>query len=66
MKKFEYKTIKISAESNFWGTKFDFNIDDIDSILNDYGREGWEMVSAQDIEYAGSTWYFHYTFKREL
>lgn len=62
MRKFEYKTIKIEPKG-FWGTKLDEN--HIDEILNELGAQGWELVSMQDLEIGGSSWSFHYTFKRE-
>ncbi len=63
MKKFEYKTIKIEPKG-IWGTKLD--TDEIDVILNKYGSQGWELVSMQDLQVGGSSWTFHYTFKREF
>jgi hypothetical protein len=62
MKRFEYKTVKIEPKG-FWGTKLDEN--EIDKILNELGRQGWELVSMQDLAISGSSWTFHYTFKRE-
>lgn len=63
MKKFEYKTLKIEPKG-FWGTRLD--TDEIDNILNELGIQGWELVSMQDLSISGSSWTFHYTFKREL
>lgn len=62
MKRFEYKTLKIEPKG-FWGTKLD--PEKIDEILNDLGNQGWELVTMQDLEVNGNSWYFHYTFKRE-
>lgn len=63
MKKFEYKTIKIEP-TGFWGTILD--VEEIDKILNEWGRQGWELVSMQDLSVSGSSWTFHYIFKREI
>jgi len=63
MRRFEYKTLKIEPKG-FWGTKLD--ADEIDKILNDLGRQGWELVCMQDLAVSGSSWTFHYTFKREI
>ena len=62
-KKFEYKTLKIEPKG-FWGTKLD--ADEIDKILNELGQQGWELVSMQDLSVSGSSWTFHYTFKRQI
>jgi len=62
MRRFEYKTIKIEPKG-FWGTKLD--PEKIDEILNELGNQGWELVTMQDLELHGSSWSFHYTFKRE-
>ena len=39
----EYKTVVIKAQTSFWGGKFDN--DQIDTELNSYGNDGWELVS---------------------
>ena len=62
MKRFEYKTLKIEPKG-FWGTKLD--PEEIDKILNELGRQGCELVTMQDLAVSGSSWAFHYTFKRE-
>jgi len=63
MKRFEYKTLKIEPKG-FWGTTLD--AEEIDKILNELGRQGWEMITMQDLAVGGSSWTFHYTFKREI
>lgn len=63
MKRFEYKTLKIEPKG-FWGTKLD--AEEIDKILNELGRQGWEMITMQDLAVHGNSWTFHYTFKREI
>ncbi len=63
MKRFEYKTVKIEPKG-FWGTKLD--PEEIDKILNEYGQQGWELVSMQDLAAQGTSWTFHYTFKRAI
>lgn len=43
MKKWEYKMISIKAIKSFWGGKFDYN--EINTILNKEGEDGWELVN---------------------
>jgi hypothetical protein len=62
MKRFEYKTVKVEPKG-FWGTILE--PEEIDKILNEFGRQGWELVSVQDLTFGGNSWTFHYTFKRE-
>ena len=62
MKKFEYKTIKVDTC---------LSVNDIDKILDSFGKEGWELVVAATDNnadgdgdtYTESIWY---TFKREI
>lgn len=65
MKQFEYTTIDVST----WDDKDDA-IDYLSSLLNEYGMEGWELVTGVpynspngDDTYTTKVWY---TFKREL
>lgn len=62
MAKWEYKTVCIEA-TGFRGDEED--CDSLDSLLNDMGREGWELVTAIDSEqhYAQAR-KVYYTFKR--
>ncbi|QQV02299.1 MULTISPECIES: DUF4177 domain-containing protein [Chryseobacterium] len=46
------------------GTKYEPA--DIDKTLNQYGNEGWELVTAESRDYGGSFYGIIYTFKREL
>lgn len=62
MKRFEYHTIKIDANSS---------TDEIDDIMNSCGIEGWELITAatdNSMDDDGDTYteYIWYTFKREL
>lgn len=43
--KWEYKTIKLST-TGFIGGKLDE--DKLDQLMNNLGRDGWELVSAFD------------------
>jgi hypothetical protein len=43
---FEYKVLK-SAEEGWFSTYFDWN--KVQVVLNDLGKEGWELVSTLDI-----------------
>lgn len=61
-KRFEYKTVVVKPKISFWTVEYDPN--EMDKTLNQYGNEGWELVSVESREYMG-TYIFHYTFKRE-
>lgn len=63
MKKFEYKTIVIKP-TGFWGMKMDS--EEIDSALNEMGKQGWELTTVQDGLTASGVTAFYYTFKREI
>lgn len=43
--KWEYKTLKLEAKG-FMGGKFDEN--ELNQKMNEFGRDGWELVSAFD------------------
>ena len=65
MKQFEFTTIDVST----WDDQDDA-IDNLSSLLNEYGMEGWELVTSVpynspngDDTYTTKVWY---TFKREL
>ena len=58
----EYRTLKVNCKG-FFGGKFDEGR--LDEMLNDLGRDGWELVSSFDTnELYGSTRYMVFTFKR--
>ena len=59
MTTWEYKSIK--TEKSFWGK----DKDDIDQILNDQGRDGWELVSVAPMSQvgAGTTTHMQFFFK---
>ncbi len=62
--KWEYKTAKLNV-SRFWGVNF--NSDETDEIFDRWGSEGWELVSAFDInEGAGGSKEVIFIFKRPL
>ena len=63
-KRFEYKTIVIKPKMSFW--TFDYDPSEIDLTLNQYGNDGWELVSAESRDSGGTSLAFIYTFKREL
>ena len=62
MKRFEYKSVKMEPKSIWSG---EISIEDIDIELNNLGCEGWELVNVQDLAFAGSSYSYLYTFKRE-
>lgn len=60
--RWEYKTIKLKAKG-FLGGKFDEL--QLDGVMNDLGREGWELAAAFDTNEAyGSTRDVVVIFKR--
>ncbi|MCU0238488.1 MAG: DUF4177 domain-containing protein [Pyrinomonadaceae bacterium] len=44
--KWEYKTVKL-AVGNFLGTGFELS--EVDNFINQFGQQGWELVSTQGI-----------------
>jgi hypothetical protein len=63
MKGWEYKTVELAAEMTFLGGKVDPA--KLDALLNDLGRQGWELVSAFDTNWGyGATRFVLAIFKR--
>lgn len=62
-KRFEYKTVEVKSKS-MWTNEVP--TDEIDTILNKYGQEGWELVAVKVISSMGTSLSSLYTFKREL
>jgi len=62
MVSFEYKII--TTDKSFWGGK---DKTDVEPILNDLGRDGWELVSVVPLSSAGggTTTNLRYFFKRK-
>ena len=48
--KWEYKTIKLGAHGGFLGGKFDEK--ELDTYINELGRDGWELATAFDTNMA--------------
>jgi len=64
MKKFEYKTHVIDTKG-FSGGKVE--VDEIDSILNVMGQQGWELVRTETTSLTqGATRCILFVFKREM
>jgi len=64
MSGWEYRTVKLDA-TGFLGGKVDET--ELDRLLNDLGREGWDLVTAMDTNTGqGATRHVLYTFKRPL
>jgi len=62
--RWEYKTAKLQVQS-FWGVNY--NPEETDAIFDEWGAEGWELVSAFDInEGYGSSKEVVFIFKRRL
>ena len=56
MVKFEYKLLDILDQSGFFSSGGKFNYEEVASKLNEFGREGWEVVGTTDINrYQGAT-----------
>lgn len=49
-KKWEYKTIYIPVSSSNYGDSFPFPNEDVEALLNNEGKNGWELVSAVAID----------------
>jgi hypothetical protein len=63
MKQWEYKSLKINTHGFAGGI---LDTDKFDQLLNEMGREGWEMVVAFDTNYGqGGSREVVATFKRE-
>ena len=62
MKKYEYKTFEFNSINGFFTLEVD--IEALDKILNKYGQDGWELVSASPIINNGITRRIYYTMKR--
>lgn len=63
MKRFEYMTFNIAA--NIWSSKIDEQ--ELTDQLNQLGQQGWELVSASDLNWAqGATRGLIMILKREL
>ena len=61
MGSFEYK--RITTDKSLWSGK---DKTDVDSLLDDMGRNGWELVSVVPISSAGgTTTNLEYFFKRQ-
>ncbi|WP_440705783.1 DUF4177 domain-containing protein [Heyndrickxia oleronia] len=59
MNTYEYKTIKIESKG-FFNTSIEN-----DQLLNEYGAEGWKIVSSFAEQINGITSAVYYTFMRE-
>ncbi len=66
MQKWEYKTISSSA-GNWAGLKGSWKPQKFDELLNELGRDGWELISIyQDRAHRGTTQSLSATFKRPI
>ncbi len=64
MEKWEYKTVTFEAKGFMGGT---LDTDNFDEKLNEQGRQGWEVVSCFDTNYAqGGTRYVYVLMKRRV
>ena len=50
MERWEYTTVKMEAEGWFGGV---VNTAKLDSLLNDLGQQGWNLISVFDTNMAG-------------
>ena len=55
MIRWEYKTIELSVNQGWCGSKGTMNTFKIDNQLNRYGADGWELVIAFDTEHSAGT-----------
>lgn len=62
--KWEYKTVKL-AIGNFLSSNFELT--EIDKFVNQFGQQGWEIVSTLDLNsYSGGSVEIVLFFKRPL
>ncbi len=59
MNTYEYKTIKIESKGFFK------TIIENDALLNEYGLNGWKIVSSVTEQFGGNTIAVYYTLMRE-
>ena len=64
MQKHEYKTFEFNSINGFF--TLELNTVELDKILNKYGQDGWEVVSATPIVNNGITRRIYYTMKRKI
>ncbi|MCC9043343.1 DUF4177 domain-containing protein [Myroides sp. M-43] len=63
MKRFEYKAIQLKP-SSLWS--FNVSVEEVEDVLNEYGKQGWELVTMIDINSTGTTTGYLLSFKREI
>ena len=62
MKKYEYKTFEFNSIHGIMS--LELNSKELDKILNNYGQDGWELVSASPILNNGISPRIYFTMKR--
>lgn len=65
MKKFEYKTLEFQADDSKFTKSMSVESNEIETILNDLGEEGWELVNSIDYVVNGFTTKVILFFKKE-
>lgn len=65
MKKFEYKTLEFQADDSKFTKSMHVDSNEIETKLNDLGKEGWELVNSIDYVVNGFTIKVILFFKRE-
>lgn len=67
MQKFEYKVLDVPDTKTFWIGGGKFNYQALCDKLNELGKEGWEVVSASDVNrHLGQTGNVMIILKRPL
>jgi len=61
-KKFEYKTVSVKPKSAWLSI---VENTDIERTLNEYGQQGWELVTLQDFPFGSNVVGVRLTFKRQ-
>ena len=62
----EYRTIRIAVKQGWNESKGAIETSDTDDLLNRYGEQGWELVTALDTEHSTGTAAIFCIFKRPV
>jgi hypothetical protein len=67
MRKFEYKVLAVPTNRSWFGWGGKVNFQELSEVLNELGRDGWEVINGTDINrYQGETGNVMIILKRPL